>query len=70
MTGGSVYAALGFFAYSGTFEVRDSQPVHHVEFAVLPGWNGRVVPRAVVLDGDRLMLGSPPTGLLEWERIR
>jgi hypothetical protein len=69
MTGGRVYSALGFFAYSGTFEVRDSQAIHHVESAILPSWNGRVAPLAVALDGNRLMLGTPPPGLLEWNRV-
>jgi hypothetical protein len=60
---------LGFQAYCGTFEVRDSQVVHHMEFGVFPSMSGRVDARSVVLDGDRLILGTPRGGQLEWQRV-
>jgi hypothetical protein len=62
--------ALGFGAYCGTFEVRDSQLVHHVEFGVVQQWSGVVEARSVVLDGDRLVLGTPRGAQLEWQRVR
>jgi hypothetical protein len=60
---------LGFVGYSGTFEVRDGQVVHHAEFHVMPRLNGRVDPLLTVLDGDRLTLGTPRGQQLEWQRV-
>jgi hypothetical protein len=62
-------AALGFQAYCGTFEVRDGQVIHGIEFGVLPSMSGRVEPRAVVLDGGRLILSLPGGNKLEWQRV-
>jgi hypothetical protein len=50
--------ALGFIAYCGTFQAHDGQVVHHQEFGVLPWMSGSVQPRALALDGDRLILGA------------
>jgi hypothetical protein len=49
-------------------QVRDGQVIHHIEFSILPSMSGRVEPRAVVFDGDRLILGSPRGGHIEWQR--
>jgi hypothetical protein len=62
-------AALGFWAYCGTFEVRDQQIVHGIEFSFFPSMGGSVEARSVTLDGDRLILGSPRGGHIEWERV-
>jgi hypothetical protein len=59
---------IGFVAYCGTFEVRDGQAVHHTEFHILPGLNSSVMARSVVLDGDRLILGTPLGAHFEWQR--
>jgi hypothetical protein len=64
--------ALGFTGYCGTFEVRDGQVIHRMEFNYLrPSLNGSVEPRSVTLDGDRLVLGTPRYGgaELEWQRV-
>ena len=61
---------LGYGGYCGTFEVRDGQAIHHVEFHVVPRHNGRVEARTVVLDGDRLTLGTPFGAHLEWQRVQ
>src|SRR5262249_3757634 len=61
--------ALGFAGYCGTFEVRDGQLIHHCEFHVAPGWDGRAETRAFALDGDRLTLGTPRGHQLEWQRV-
>jgi hypothetical protein len=63
-------AALGYFAYSGTFEVCDGAVLHHMEFGIWQRLNGRVETRSiVVLDDDRLVLGTS-TGLqAEWQRV-
>jgi hypothetical protein len=62
MSRGRAAAALGFWAYCGTFEIRDGQVVHHMEFGILPSLSGRIDPRSVVVDGDRLTLGAPLVG--------
>jgi hypothetical protein len=64
--------ATGFIAYCGTFEVRDGQVVHRIEFGNLPNMGGRAFPRSVVLDGDRLLIADPRAhqrGVLEWQRV-
>jgi hypothetical protein len=61
---------LGYQAYCGTFEVRDGQVVHHREFALVPDLDGRDDVRSAVLDGDRLILGTPQGWTLEWQRIQ
>ena len=63
-------AAVGFVAYAGTFEVRDGQVIHHREFGVLQSMSGTVEPRSVILDGDRLILGTPAGARNEWQRLR
>jgi hypothetical protein len=60
---------LGFKAYSGTFEVRDGQVLHHTEFDIVPDLDGRVEARAAILNGDRLILGTPAGWQLEWRRV-
>jgi hypothetical protein len=45
--------------YCGTFDVRDGQTIHHVEFHVAPSQNGRGEARTVTLDGVRLILRTP-----------
>jgi hypothetical protein len=50
-------AALGFFAYSGTFKVR---PSDHQEFGILPGLSGNVETRSVVLDGGEERQAAVP----------
>jgi hypothetical protein len=62
-------AEQGFFIYCGTFEVRDSQVIHHTEFGVNPSLDGAVQPRSVVLDSDRLILRSPGNEQAEWQRV-
>src|SRR6266568_5815569 len=62
--------AVGFFGYCGTFEVRDGQVVHHIEFGILLEMSGRSSPRTVVLDGDRLILGTPRGAQIEWQRVQ
>jgi hypothetical protein len=63
-------AALGFFAYCGTFEVRAGTVVHHQEFGILQGLSGSVETRSVALDGDRLILGSSRGFQLKWQRVQ
>lgn len=62
-------AGLSLICYSGTFEVHDAQAIQHPEFHVVSEHNDRVETRSVVLDGDRLILGTPWGAQLEWERV-
>jgi len=62
-------AALGFAACCGTFEVRDGQVIHKRELHIVPSLSGNVEARSVVLDDDRLILGTPRGARLEWERV-
>ena len=63
-------AATGFIAYCGTFELHDGQVIHQREFGLFPYMTGNVEPRSVVaLDGDRLILGGPQGGRIEWQRV-
>jgi hypothetical protein len=52
---------FGFIGYSGTFEVRDGQAIHHVEIKVVPSASGNIEVRSVEPNGDRLTLVRPPT---------
>ena len=66
-----------FNAYCGRFEVRGERVIHHVEVSSLPQWTGRDQERIFKLDGDRLILETPPlevasqtaTAYLIWERV-
>jgi hypothetical protein len=66
-----------FNAYCGRFEVHGDRVVHHVEVASLPQWCGLDQERIFKIDGDRLILETPPltiasqapTAYLIWERV-
>ena len=59
---------LGYRGYSGTFEVRDGQVIHHIEFHVVLRNYGNAETRSVLLEGDRLILGYR-TSHIEWQRV-
>jgi hypothetical protein len=59
----------GFSGYCGTFEVREGQAIHHIEFGLFPRLAGSVEPHAVAIDGDRLTLGTPSGRQFEWLRV-
>lgn len=66
-----------FNAYCGRFEVRGDRVIHHVEVSSLPQWSGHDQERIFKVDGDRLILETPPltiaaqapTAYLIWERV-
>jgi hypothetical protein len=62
-------ANQGIAGYCGTFEVRDGQTFHHREFGLQPRHDGTVEARSVVLDGDRLILGTARGAHVEWQRV-
>jgi len=67
-----------FLAYGGTYTVAGEKVIHHVEVSSLQNWVGTDPVRFVNLQGDRLVLKSPPLprgGALQsfevvWERLR
>jgi hypothetical protein len=60
---------LGFLGYCGTFEVRDGQAIHHIERHLRPSLDGREETRSVVMDGERLILGTPSGVQIAWQRV-
>jgi hypothetical protein len=62
-------AEQGLVGYCGTYEVRDSQVIHHREFGLEPSLDGTAQTRAVTLDGDQLILGTPDGSHFTWQRV-
>jgi hypothetical protein len=66
------------FAYAGTYEVADGRLIHRLDHCTFPNWIGTAQVRFVRLDGDRLVLETPPlpfgdrqaVSRLVWERVR
>jgi hypothetical protein len=66
------------FAYAGTFEVADGRVTHRLEHCTFPNWVGTAQVRFLRLDGDRLVLETPPlpsgdrqsVSRLVWERVK
>jgi hypothetical protein len=57
-----------FLAYSGRYERLEDRVIHHPDVASIPDFVGVPEERFVSLDGDRLILSTPP--MLEDGRIR
>lgn len=65
-----------YFAYCGTYELRNGGVVHRVELSLMPNWIGGELVRLVAFDGERVTLSTPPTPVagrqqiatLVWER--
>jgi Lipocalin-like domain len=49
-----------FLAYCGRYEVHTDRVVHHVEVSLFPNWTGQDQIRFYRLEGDLLILTSPP----------
>src|SRR5262249_17269206 len=60
---------IGFNGYCGTFDVHDGQAIHHQLFHFVQSNEGRDEARFVVLDGDRLTLGTPRGRQFDWQRV-
>ena len=48
-------------AYFGSYRVEGDQIVHQIEGSLFPNWSGTVQARPLALDGDELVLRTPPT---------
>jgi Lipocalin-like domain len=66
-----------FIAYAGAYEIRDGTTVHHLELSLMPNWIGQDFVRAFDLEGDCIILSTPPVlidgrkqvGTLTWRRV-
>ncbi len=69
--------ADSYLSYCGPYEIRGNTVVHHVEISAYPNWIGADQQRTFAVDGDRLLLTTPPllrngvrrTSHLSWERV-
>jgi hypothetical protein len=65
------------FGYSGTFSVNGDQVAHRVEVSTIQNFVNRDLVRTAKLEGDRLVLVTPPTPMngkvqtveLTWQRL-
>ncbi len=53
-------AAEGYFSYCGRYEVQGAAVLHHIEVAFYPNRVGSSQRRFFELNGDRLLLKTPP----------
>lgn len=51
-------------AYFGSYEVRGDSVVHRIDASLYPNWSGAEQVRSVELDGDRLVLRTPPAAVV------
>ena len=71
-------ACATMIAYAGSFTFTGNKVTHHVEAASVPNREGTDLVRTVKLEGNRLILRTPPgltggaqvTTEVVWERIR
>jgi hypothetical protein len=69
-------AARDYFAYCGTYELRDGAVVHRVQMSLMPNWIGGEQLRLLAFDEDTVTLSTPPlpvggrqqTASLVWQR--
>lgn len=72
-----VAAAQTYISYSGKYEIQGDKLVVHPEVSFFPNWVGNDQVRIGELEGNRLMLSTPPllvrgvqlTAHLAWERV-
>jgi hypothetical protein len=66
-------AGSGYFSYTGPFDVAAGSVFHRVAIALDPNRVGTVQERRAQLDGDLLVLTSPPTdgtvSRIRWRRV-
>jgi hypothetical protein len=47
-------------AYFGGYEVKDDKVIHRIDASLYPNWSGAEQARPFTLEGDRLVLRTPP----------
>ncbi|WP_423757758.1 lipocalin-like domain-containing protein [Burkholderia sp. NLJ2] len=63
-------AARGYIAYSGPFRVDDEGTLtHEMDVSLYPNWIGNVQQRVVMLDGDRLQLGTAAPARIDGREV-
>lgn len=50
-----------FLAYAGRYTIREGKVIHHVEICSIPNYVGKDLERDVRIQGDQLVLTTPPT---------
>jgi len=73
-----VLAVDTYFSYCGKYELQGDKVVHHIEVSLFPNWTGEDQVRFYKLDGDQLILSTPPflvegiqqTAHLIWKRCQ
>jgi hypothetical protein len=69
-------AFASFLAYSGHYKVAGDKVTHHIEVSSVQNWVGTDLVRTLQVNGDRLVLKTPPSRLggrlqlveLTWQR--
>jgi len=49
-----------YLAYFGTYELDGDSVVHHIDRSLFPNWSGEKQVRPYTIDGDELVLRTPP----------
>jgi Lipocalin-like domain len=49
-----------FVAYAGRYTLKSEEVVHHVDISFIQDWVGTDQVRKIKLEGDRLVLSTPP----------
>jgi hypothetical protein len=64
-------AFTGYVAYYGTYSVdqRAGVVTHHLSASMFPNWVGSEQRRELLLEGDRLILSTPPTLFQGTQRV-
>jgi len=53
-------SASRYIAYAGRYTVEADRIIHHIEVSFFPNWVGVDQVRQATLEGDRLILSTPP----------
>jgi hypothetical protein len=61
--------ARDYFAYCGTYEVIGDCVHHHVALSLMPNWIGTTVVRRFVLNGNTVILTTPPMPIDERAQV-
>ena len=54
-----------YLAYFGTYELNGEKVTHRLTGSLFPNWNGEEQVRAIVFEGDDLVLRTPPMELAD-----
>ncbi len=49
-----------FFSYTGRYEIRGTEVIHHIEGSLYPNWVGDAQVRTMRFDAGHLVLTTPP----------